>query len=80
MISKSVGVVFIDCDKCNPNCELQRQLKNYEKVTVWKPFDDIKEHMVRSYGIMDINEIADKANKLYDLACQVCYNCKERQR
>ena len=33
MISKSVGVVFIDCDKCNPNCELQRQLKNYEKVT-----------------------------------------------
>lgn len=80
MISKSVGVVFVDCDKCNPNCELQLQLKKHKKVTVWEPFGGIKEYMVRPYGLMDINEIANKANELYDLACKVCYNCKDRQR
>lgn len=79
-ITKSVGVVFVDCDKCNPNCPLQQQLKAYKNVTVWKPFGITKEYMLRSYGLMDINKIADMANKLYDLTQKICYNCTERQR
>ena len=80
MISKSVGVVFIDCDKCNPNCELQKQIEQYKEAYVLKPFGSIKEYTVRTRQIEGIDKIAKNAQKFYDLACQICYNCKERQR
>jgi hypothetical protein len=81
MISNSVGVVFVDCDKCNPNCELQKQLRQCENITVWKPFGEIKEYMIRTRNLLvGTDKIAQNAQELYDLARKVCYNCKERQR
>ena len=81
MISKSVGAVFIDCDKCNPNCELQQRVKKSPDVVMWKPFDEIKKHTIRTRNLLvGIEKITQNAQKFYDLACQICHNCKERQK
>lgn len=81
MISKSAGVVFVDCDKCNPNCPLQRRVKESPDVVMWAPFDEIKEHMIRTRNqLVGIDKIAQNAQELYDLARKVCYSCKERQK
>ena len=80
MISKSVGVVFVDCDKCNPDCELQRQIGQYKEACVLSPFGSIKEYTVRTRPIEGIAKIVQNAQDFYDLACKVCYNCKERQK
>ena len=80
MIKKSVGVVFIDCDKCNPKCLLQQQVRKHENTTVWPPFGSIKEYTIHSVEIIDIEKIAQNAQKNYDLASKLCYNCTEKQR
>ena len=81
MISNSVGVVFVDCDKCNPNCELQRRVKKNPDGVMWKPFGEIKEYMIRTRNLLvGTDKIAQNAQKFYDLACQICYSCKERQK
>ncbi len=81
MIAKSVGVVFIDCDKCNPNCELQQRVKKSPDVVMWEPFDEIKKYTIRTRNLLvGIEKITQNTQKFYDLACQICYFCKERQR
>ena len=80
-ITKSVGVVFVDCDKCNPNCELQQQIKKNPDAVMWKPFGEIKEYMIRTRNLLvGTDKIAQNAQELYGLARKVCYNCKENQR
>ena len=80
MISKSVGVVFVDCDKCNPDCELQRQIGQYKESILWKPFALIKGYTIHTRPIEGIEKITKNAQLFYDLACKICHNCKERQK
>lgn len=80
-ITKSVGVVFIDCDKCNPNCLLQQQVKRCSDVVMRKPLDGIKEYTIKTRNLLvGTDKIAQNAKVFYDLAQKICYNCTEKQR
>ena len=80
-VTKSVGVVFIDCDKCNPNCPLQQRVKKSPDVTMWKPVGKSKEHMIRTRNLLvGIEKIAQNAQEFYEIARKMCYNCTEKQR
>ena len=80
-ITKSVGAVFIDCKKCNPNCPLQQQIQNSPEVVTWEPFDNIKEHTIRTRNLLvGIEKIAENTQVFYEIARKICYNCTEKQK
>lgn len=80
MITKSMGVVFVDCDKCNESCSLQQELtKQKYKARINAPFGDLKEYTIRSKCI-NMEQITQNTQKIYELVCKICYNCKEKQR
>ena len=80
-VTKSFGAVFIDCDKCNPNCPLQQQVNKNPKVVIQKPFSGIKEHMIKTRNLLaGADKIAQNAQDFYEIACKICYNCTEKQR
>ena len=39
-VTKSVGAVFIDCKKCNPNCPLQQRIKKNPDVVMCRGLGD----------------------------------------
>ena len=66
-ITKSVGVVFIDCNKCNQSCPLQQQIKQCSEVVLWKPFKGTNEHMIRTRNLLvGIKKIAQNAQEFYN--------------
>lgn len=80
-VTKSVGAVLIDCNKCNSNCRLQQQLKKYDNLVLWKPFEDIREHMIRTRNLLvGTDKIAQNAQEFYEIARKICYNCTEKQK
>ena len=80
-ITKSVGAVFIDCKKCNPNCPLQQRIQNSPEVVIWKPLDNIQEHIIRTRDqLIGIEKIAENTQDFYNLAHKICYNCTEKQK
>lgn len=80
-ITKSVGAVFIDCKKCNPNCPLQQQIQKNPDIVIWEPFDNIKEHTIRTRNLLvGIEKITQNAQYFYNLAHKICYNCTEKQK
>ena len=80
-VTKSVGAVFIDCNMCNPNCPLQQQIKKSPDVVMWKPFDENKEHVIRTRNLLvGTEKIAQNAQEFYEIARKMCYNCTEKQR
>ncbi|MBR4891966.1 MAG: hypothetical protein IKZ34_02165 [Alphaproteobacteria bacterium] len=81
MIKKSIGVLFIDCDKCNPNCLLQQQVSIHKDATIWKPFGKMNEHMIRTRNLLvGTEKITQNAQEFYNLARKICYNCTEKQK
>lgn len=81
MITKSVGVVFIDCDKCKPNCPLQQRIKESPEVVMWGAFDGIKEHMIRTRNqLIGTDKITQNTQEFYEIARKICENCKEKQK
>lgn len=80
-VTKSVGVVFIDCNKCNPNCPLQQQVKKNPDMVMWEPFEKSTEHMIRTRNLLvGTDKIVQNAQEFYEIACKTCYNCTEKQR
>lgn len=80
-ITKSVGAVFIDCKKCNPNCPLQQRIQNSSGVVIWKPLDNNSEHIIRTRDLLvGIEKITQNAQDFYNLAHKICYNCTEKQK
>lgn len=80
-IKKSVGVVFIDCENCNPNCPLQQQVTKSPDMVIWKPFEKSTEHMIRTRNLLiGTDKIAQNAQEMYEFARKICYNCTEKQK
>ena len=80
-ITKSVGAVFIDCKKCNPNCPLQQRIQNSPEVVIWKPVGKMTEHMIRTRNLLvGTDKIAQNAQEFYEIARKICYNCTEKQK
>ena len=80
-ITKSVGAVFIDCKKCNPNCLLQQRIKKNPDVVMWEPVGKMTEHMIRTGNLLvGTEKIAQNAQEFYEIARKICYNCTEKQR
>ena len=80
-VTKSVGAVFIDCKKCNPNCLLQQRIKKNPDVVMWEPVEKTTEHMIRTRNLLvGTEKIAQNAQEFYEIARKICYNCTEKQR
>lgn len=80
-ITKSVGVVFVDCDKCNPNCPLQQRAKKSPDVVLWEPVGKTTEYMIRTRNLLvGTEKIAQNAQEFYEIVRKICYNCTEKQR
>ena len=80
-VTKSVGAVFIDCNKCNPSCPLQQRIKKSPDVVLWGPMDPLKVHTIRTRDLLvGIDKIAQNAQEFYEIARKICYNCTEKQR
>ena len=80
-VTKSVGAVFIDCKKCNPNCPLQQCIKKNPDVVMWEPVGKTTEHMIRTRNLLvGTEKIAQNAQEFYEIARKICYNCTEKQR
>ena len=80
-VTKSVGAVFIDCKKCNPNCLLQQRIKTNPNVVMWEPVGKMTEHMIRTRNLLvGTEKIAQNAQEFYEIARKICYNCTEKQR
>ena len=80
-VTKSVGAVFIDCKKCNPNCLLQQRIKTNTDVVMWEPVGKMTEHMIRTRNLLvGTEKIAQNTQEFYEIARKICYNCTEKQR
>ena len=80
-VTKSVGAVFIDCKKCNPNCLLQQRIKKNPDVVMWEPVGKTTERMIRTRNLLvGTEKIAQNAQEIYEIARKICYNCTEKQR
>jgi hypothetical protein len=80
-IRKSVGVVFIDCKNCNPNCPLQQQVTKSPDAAIWEPFEKSTEHMIRTRNLLvGTDKIVQNTQEFYEIARKTCYNCTEKQR
>ena len=80
-VTKSVGAVFIDCKKCNPNCLLQQRIKTNPDVVMWEPVGKMTEHMIRTRNLLvGTEKIAQNTQEFYEIARKMCYNCTEKQR
>lgn len=80
-VTKSVGVVFIDCKKCNPNCPIQQRVKKSPDVVMWEPVGKTTEHMIRTRNLLvGTEKIAQNAQEFYEIARKICYNCTEKQK
>ena len=80
-VTKSVGAVFIDCKKCNPNCLLQQRIKTNPDVVMWEPVGKMTEHMIRTRNLLvGTEKIAQNTQEFYEIARKICYNCTEKQK
>jgi hypothetical protein len=80
-VTKSVGAVFIDCKKCNPNCLLQQRIKTNPDVVMWEPVGKMTEHMIRTRNLLvGTEKIAQNAQEFYEIARKICYNRTKKQR
>ena len=80
-VTKSVGAVFIDCKKCNPNCLLQQRIKTNPDVVMWEPVGKTTDHMIRTRNLLaGTDKIVQNTQEFYEIARKTCYNCTEKQR
>ena len=80
-ITKSVGVVFVDCENCSPNCPLQQQVIKSPDMVIWKPFEKSMKYMIRTRNLLvGTEKIAQNVQEFYEIAHKICYNCTEKQK